>query len=73
MKRGMGIGAILLIGGLWLILRKPAEAQAATLLPYPSYPSEYELLHKVVPITKYEEKKIPVFTSFEEWEEATNG
>ena len=34
---------------------------------YP-YESEYEKLHKVVPITKYVERQIPVYQTIEEWE-----
>jgi len=64
-----GIGAIVVIGLLvwWLTQRR--EAQAAGLLPGETYPiyeeSEYEKLHKVVPITKYLEKEFIVFDNLE--------
>ena len=32
------------------------------------YESEYEKLHKVVPITKYVKRQIPVYRTIEEWE-----
>ena len=35
---------------------------------YPTTESEYEKLHKVVPITKYVERQIPVYRTIEEWE-----
>ena len=73
--KGLGIGGLVLIGLLvwWLSQRK--EAQAAELLPGETYlpESEYEKLHKVVPITKFVEKEIPVFDSIEKYVEALYG
>jgi len=71
-----GIGTLLIIGLImwWLWQRKPA--QAAELLPgaiYPPEVSEYELLHRVVPITEYREEVVPVFVSIEEYREAQYG
>ena len=71
-----GIGAIVIIGLLiwWLSQRK--EAQAAPLLPgetYPAEESEYEKLHKIVPITRHVTKEIPVFENVEQYMEAING
>ena len=76
MKTGLGIGGLILIGLLvwWLNQRK--EAQAAELLPgetYPAEESEYEKLHKVVPITRYVTKEIPVFENVEQYVEAIYG
>ena len=75
MKKGMGMGGLVLIGLLAWVLTQKKPAQAAELLPGATYnePSEYELLHKVVPITKYVTKEIPAFTSFEQYTEVTNG
>jgi len=58
-----GIGGVLLIGLLVWWLTQKKEAQASELLPGETYSeeSEYEKLHKVVPITKYVVKEIPVF------------
>ena len=68
------IGAIV-IGGLvvWWLTQRQKQAQAAELLPGKTYPteygeSEYEKLHKVVPITRYVEREIPVYQTIEEWE-----
>ena len=55
----------------WLVKRQSDKAQAAELLPgaiYPTTESEYEKLHKVVPITKHIEVEIPVYRTIEEWE-----
>ena len=66
-----GIGAIV-IGGLvvWWLAQRQKQAQAAELLPGKTYPtdlgeSEYEKLHKVVPITQYVEKELRVFDNLE--------
>ena len=63
MKTGLGIGGVLLIGLLVWWLTQKKEVQASELLPGEPYPeeSEYEKLHKTVPITKYVVKEIPVF------------
>ena len=55
----------------WLVKRQLDKAQAAGLLPgaiYPTTESEYEKLHRVVPITKHIEVEIPVYRTIEEWE-----
>ena len=54
----------------WRAKRQSDKVQAAGLLPSATYPyeSEYEKLHKVVPITKYVERQIPVYRTIEEWE-----
>lgn len=75
MKKGIGIGGLVLIGLAVWWLTKGKEAQAAPLLAgatSPSYPSEYELLHTTVPITGYAEKQIQVFTSFDQYKEVVN-
>jgi len=63
MKKGAGIGGLVIIGLIvwWLTQRKPA--QTAELSPGETYlpESEYEKLHTTVPITKYVERTIPVF------------
>ena len=63
MKRGPGIGTIVIIGLVvwWLTQRR--EAKAAGLLPAETYPyeSEYERLHKVVPITAWTERLFEVY------------
>ena len=52
-----GIGAIVIVGlVVWWLTQRQKQAQAAELLPGQTYPteygeSEYEKLHKVVPIT----------------------
>ena len=65
-----GIGTIVIIGlGVgWLTRSK--QAQAAELLPGETYPaeSEYEKLHRVVPITEFVEKEMPVYNTIEAWE-----
>ena len=55
----------------WLVKRQSDKVQAAGLLPdaiYPTTESEYEKLHRVVPITKCVERQIPVYQTIEEWE-----
>jgi len=74
-KRGIGIGTLVVIGLIAWWLSRNKQAQAAELLPGQTYPteygeSEYEKLHKVVPITRYVEREIPVYQTIEEWEEA---
>ena len=75
MKKGMGIGGLVLIGLVFWALTRGKEARAAELLPGATYlpESEYEELHKVVPITKYVEKEIPVFEDVEQYVEAIYG
>ena len=71
MKRGIGIGTLVVIGLIAWWLSRNKQAQAAELLPEQTYPTEYgEKLHKVVPITRYVEREIPVYQTIEEWEEA---
>jgi len=55
----------------WLVKRQSDKTQAAELLPGETYvaESEYEKLHRVVPITKHIEVEIPVYRTIEEWEE----
>jgi len=73
MKKGLGIGGLVLLGFLiWWLGQKAKEARAAE-APAEAYVSEYERLHAIVPITKYVEKKIPVFESIEQYREATYG
>ena len=77
MKRGIGIGTIIFIGLVVWWLTQSKQARAAELLPRQTYPSEVgetesEKLHKVVPITEYIERQIPVYQTIEEWE-AVNG
>ena len=55
----------------WVVKRQSDKTQAAGLLPgaiYPTTESEYEKLHRVVPITKHIEVEIPVYRTIEEWE-----
>ena len=75
MKRGIGIGTLVVIGLIAWWLGRNKQAQAAELLPEQTYPteygeSEYGKLHKVAPITRYAEREIPVYQTIEEWEEA---
>ena len=75
MKRGIGIGTLVVIGLIAWWLSRNKQAQAAESLPELAYrteygESEYEKLHKVVPITRYVEREIPVYQTIEEWEEA---
>jgi len=63
------IGTIVIIGLIiWWLTQRQKEAQAAELLPSKTYPaeSEYEKLHRVLPITKYVEKQIPVYSMIED-------
>ena len=67
------IGTIVIIGLIvWWLTQRQKEVQAAEVLPSKTYPaeSEYEKLHRVVPITRYMEKEIPVYQTIEEWKEA---
>ena len=75
MKEGIGVGGLILIGLLVWWLLKGQKTEAAPLLRGETYltESEYEKLHRVVPITAKEEKEIQVYTSFEEYEEAVHG
>jgi len=70
MKAAGGIGTLVIIGLIVWWLTRNKQAQAAGLLPGETYPteSEYEKLHRVVPITRYMEKEIPVYQTIEEWE-----
>ena len=66
-----GIGAVVIVGlVVWWLTQRQKQAQAAELLPGKTYPteygeSEYEKLHKVVPITEYIEKELIVFDNLE--------
>ena len=63
-NKGTNIGWVIVIGFVIWWLTRSKQAQAAGLLPGETYPyeSEYEKLHRVVPITEYVEKELPVFT-----------
>ena len=70
MKKTSGIGALVVIGLIAWWLTRNRQAQAAGLLPGKTYPtdygeSEYEKLHRVVPITQYVEKELIVFDNLE--------
>ena len=65
-----GIGAIAIIGlAVWWLTQRQKQAQASELLPGATYvtesESEYEKLHKTVPITQYVEKELIVFDNLE--------
>jgi len=68
-----GIAKIVVVGVLvgvaWWVTRRIAEGKP--IIPTATEAmSEYEKLHKVVPITKFVEKEIPVYGTIEEWEKA---
>ncbi len=66
------VGTLVLIGLVVWWLSKGQGTEAANLLPalktgatFPSYPSEYELMHTTLPITSFTDKTIPVFTGID--------
>ena len=63
MKRGIGIGTIVVIGLIVWWLTQKREARAAELLPGATYltESEYERLHMIVPITASTERLFEVY------------
>ena len=63
MKRGIGIGTIVIIGLIVWWLTRNRQAEAADVGE-----SEYEKLHKVVPITEFVKKEVPVYSTIEAWE-----
>ena len=67
--KNIGIGGLIIIGLIvWWLMQRQKEAQAAELLPSKTYltESEYEKLHRVLPITKYVETQIPVYSMIED-------
>lgn len=68
-----GIGILVIAGLVIWWLSRSKQAKATELLPGETYStepeSEYEKLHKTVPITEYVTKQISVYNSIEEWEE----
>ena len=71
MKRGISIGTVVIIGlVIWWLTQRPKSIQTTEITPMRFYPqgSEYEKLHRVVPITKHIEVEIPVYRTIEEWE-----
>ena len=70
MKTASGIGMPVIIGLVVWWLTRSKQVQATGLLPEQTYPtkSEYEKLRRVVPITAYVERTVPVYQSIEEWE-----
>ena len=70
MKRGISIGTVVIIGlVIWWLTQRPKSIQTTKITPMRFYPqgSEYEKLHKVVPITRYVERQIPVY-GLQGWE-----
>ena len=67
MGKGIGIGAIVVIGLIAWWLTRSKQAQAATGVPSGevSRLSEYEKLHTYVPITRHIEKELVVFDNLE--------
>jgi len=65
--KGIGIGAIVVIGLIAWWLTRSKQAQAATGAPSGEVSglSEYEKLHITVPITRYIEKELVVFDNLE--------
>jgi len=63
MKRGIGIGALIAIGLVVWWLMRSKQTQASELWPGATYvaESEYEKLHKTVPITASVEKVLEVY------------
>ena len=66
MKKGIGAGTLVVIGLIAWWLTRSKQVQAAGLLPGQTYPaeygeSEYEKLHKTVPITQWVEKELIVY------------
>ena len=65
--KGTAVGTLVIIGLIaWWLMRRARPAPTGV-VPLP-YESEYEKLHKVVPITKHIEVEIPVYRTIEEWE-----
>ena len=64
MKTAGGIGTLVIIGLVVWWITWDRQAKAA------EYGEpEYEKLHKVVPITRYVEREMPVYSTIEDWEE----
>ena len=63
MKRGIGVGTVVVIGLIVWWLTRSKQTQASELLPGATsvVESEYEKLHKTVPITASVEKVLEVY------------